>query len=74
MILSACNLVVAYTAVAVSTLAAVRAYTRAIINEVAAVVATRRLFFLFLHSIRLCHILLADACELSFRKQTSMYD
>jgi hypothetical protein len=73
MILSASGFAVAYAAVAASTLAAVRAHARAIVNEVATIFATRFLFFLFFHPIRLCHILLADACELSFRNQTLRY-
>jgi hypothetical protein len=73
MILSACNLVAAYAALAACALAAVGAHACALVNEVAAVVATRHLFFLFffIHPIRLYHNLLAHACELSFRKQAS---
>jgi hypothetical protein len=53
MILSACNLVTAYAAVATGTFATVWADTHAVINKVTAVVTTRNLFFLFTHQIRL---------------------
>lgn len=66
-VLSACCSTVACAAIATRTLAAVGTYTLAIVNEVAASVTTRLIFFCC-HSIRLCYILLAGACELSFRK------
>jgi hypothetical protein len=70
-LLSACCSTVTSAAVAARTFAAIGAHALAIVNEFAASVATRLVFFFF-HSVRLCCILLAFACELSFRKQTSM--
>lgn len=67
--LSACCPAVAGAAIATSGFSAVRACALAVINEFAASVATRLLFF-FYHSIRLCYSLLSCASELSFRKNS----
>lgn len=69
MILSACCPAVASAAIATRSFAAVWAYALAIINEVVTSVTTRQFAFFCCHSVRLCNILLASACELSFRKR-----
>jgi hypothetical protein len=68
--LSACCPAIAGAAVATSSFAAIGACALAVINEFAASVATRLLFF-FYHSIRLCYSLLSYPSELSFRKTSS---
>ena len=68
---AACCSSVASAAIALGGFAAVGARALAIVNEFAASVAMRQFASFFYHSVRLCHILLSRAIELTFRKSTN---